>query len=192
MAEESAKGSAGSIELTRAEQTAARRNAESKATIPHLQLEATARPASPGRALAAVACGRALADHPRLNATYRDGRIETHSRANVAVALAIGEVVVAPTIFDAGEKSPDEIERELEGLEQRARDGELRSPELSGATFTVVDLGGTGAIAASGIVAPGQTGTLVLGEPVDRVVRLVLACDAGSRRGPSRPRSCSG
>ena len=178
MAEQTAKGPARTIELSKLEQSAARRVAEAKATIPHLVLEADARPPAPGRAAATAACGRALAEHPRLNATYRDGRIEAHSRANVAVSLAVGELVVAPTIFDADRKLAGEIEAELAELEERARRSGLSSPELSGATFTVVDLAGTGAVAGTGIVTPGQAGTLVFGDPVDASVRVVLACDA--------------
>ena len=134
---------------------------------------------APPRALAAAACARALADHPRVNATYRDGRVESHSRVNVAISLAAGELAVAPTISDADRKSAAEIEAEIAELAERARAGALRAPELSGATFTVVDLTGTGVRASTPIVVPGQAAALTLGDAAaGEAARLVFACDA--------------
>ena len=183
MAEETAKGSAQTIELSKLEQSAARRVAEAKATIPHLVLEAeaaalTGRP-EPPRALTVAACARALAEHPRLNASYRDGRVEAHSRVNVAISLAAGEAATAPTVFDADRKAAAEIEAEIAALAERAGTGALRAAELSGATFTVVDLTGTGVLASPPIVVPGQVAALTLGDSAPgESMRLVFACDA--------------
>src|SRR4029453_15029140 len=125
---ETAKGQVEVVELTKLQQTVARRMAESKATAPHfyLQAEIDMTAAVEGRAkLKAVAkegevvptfndmvvkaCAIALREHPRANGAYRDGRIELYSRVNVGGAVAAQDALVVPTVFDANPKSLGEI-----------------------------------------------------------------------------------
>ncbi len=177
----SAKGAVETVELSRAEQTAARRAAESKATIPHLYLEAEAdagpwggEASAPLGALAVVACSVALREFPRLNGGYRDGRIELYSRINIAVTIA----TPAPTIFDADAKAAADVASEIEALRVRAAEGALTARESAGATFTVDDLTGTAATRAFGVVVPGQSAALcVTGGGGGAAVRLGLSCD---------------
>src|SRR5947209_3521865 len=112
----SAKGETTVVEATRGEAALARRMAESRATVPDFTatvevdvtaaLEACAQltgaldPPPALEDLLVRACGRALREQPRVNATYRDGRYEQHGRVNVGVAMA----GVVPTIFDADAK----------------------------------------------------------------------------------------
>ncbi len=183
MEKRTAKGSAEPAELTKLQQTAARRVAESKATIPHLYLDAEvpssalAGRAGPG-ALAVAACARALRERPLLNSAYRDGALETYSRINVAISVAAQGSVLSPTIFDADGKPAEEIAAEIEALAARARSGELSAPELSGATFTVIDLSGTGAGGAQAVISPSQAAVLTLGDPAcGPRTKLGLSCD---------------
>ncbi|HXM54731.1 MAG TPA: 2-oxo acid dehydrogenase subunit E2 [Candidatus Dormibacteraeota bacterium] len=74
-------------------------------------------------------------------------------------------------------------------LESRARTGELRPSEVTGAGFAVTDLSTAGADAVLPLVAEGRTAALVVGRVADRVVpvrgrpqvrpmaTLTLACD---------------
>ena len=94
------------------------------------------------------ACALALREHPRANGSYRDGRLQLHSRVNVGVAVAAQDALVVPTVFDADEKSLGEIARETRALAARVRDGTITPPELGGGTFTVSNLGMFG-VAAS-------------------------------------------
>lgn len=180
MAEATAKGTVKVIELSRAQQAAARRVAESKATIPHLYLEARTRlpeGASTVGAAAILATALALKEFPNLNSAYRDGKLELYSRINIAIAIDAGETVLAPTLFDADEKTVDEIAALGESLAKRARAGELTSPELAGATFTVVDLTGTGIASLQTTINPSQSGVLSIADG-DGKVRLGLSCDS--------------
>ena len=175
-----AKGSVETVALGKAEQTAARRAAESKATIPHIYLEADAEIAGPPPlgAGVVVACAAGLRETPRLNGAYRDGNLELHSRINIGVVVQSAGAAQAATIFDADSKSAGEVAAEIESLSSRAADGSITAPELSGATFTVDDLSGSGAALAHGVVSPGQAAILTVGAPSrDGVVRLGLACD---------------
>jgi pyruvate dehydrogenase E2 component (dihydrolipoyllysine-residue acetyltransferase) len=179
---ETAKGAVTPEELTKLQQTVARRMAESKATAPHFQLSAQI---DMSRAVAArarikaeakedevvpsfndmvvKACAIALREHPRANGAYRDGRRELYSRVNVGVAVAARDALVVPTIFDADLKGLRQIASEARALAQRVRDGTVTPPELSGGTFTVSNLGMYGISNFQAVINPPQAGILAVG-----------------------------
>jgi len=209
-----AKGETTEVELSRTQQTIARRMAESKATIPHFALEAEVdmdecmalreelkRVAGEGEVIPTYndmvvkACALALRTHPRANSSYRDGRVQLHSRINVGVAVATeaegpqGGTLIVPTVFDAERKALGEIARETRALAARVRDGSITPPELSGGTFTVSNLGMFGVKSFTAIINPPQAAILSVGMvrqlPVARdrgillshTMSLTLACD---------------
>jgi pyruvate dehydrogenase E2 component (dihydrolipoamide acetyltransferase) len=201
-----AKGETTVVDLTRTQQTIARRMAESKATIPDFSLvvevdmercvalRSELKRLSPDQAptyndMVVKACALALREHPRANGSWRDGRIELHSRVNVGVAVAAEDALVVPTVFDADLKSLGEIARESRALAERVRDGTIAPPELGGGTFTVSNLGMYGVRSFTAIVNPPQAAILSVGalepRPVVRdgglfarhTVALTLACD---------------
>ncbi len=186
---ETAKGTAAYEDLTKLQQTVARRMAESKATAPHFYLsaevdmsravEARARikaAAAEGDAvpsfndLVVKACAIALREHPRANGAYRDGRLELYSRVNVGVAVAAQEALVVPTVFDADQKGLRQIASENRALAQRVRDGTVTPPELSGGTFTVSNLGMFGIDSFAAVINPPQAGILAVGQITERPV----------------------
>jgi pyruvate dehydrogenase E2 component (dihydrolipoamide acetyltransferase) len=165
------KGQTTVVEPTAAERTVARRAAESRATIPHLELSV----AGVGRlsdGLLLRGCALALAEHPRANAAYRDGRFELYSRINIGLVLALPQSYLVPTVFDADGKSLDELEDEAQALRSQAEEGRLAAPAFSGSTFTVWNAGSLGIAQASLPVVPPQAGALAAG-----TTELTLACD---------------
>jgi pyruvate dehydrogenase E2 component (dihydrolipoamide acetyltransferase) len=194
-----AKGHATEVELTRTQQTIARRMAESKATIPDFSIQAEVdmeacvtlrsdlkrlsqgeRSSEPGadaplaaptyNDMVVKACALALREHPRANGSYRDGRLQLHSRINVGVAVAAEDALVVPTVFDAEEKSLGEIARETRRLAERVRDRTVTPPELGGGTFTVSNLGMYGVRSFTAIVNPPQAAILSVGSLEPRAV----------------------
>jgi pyruvate dehydrogenase E2 component (dihydrolipoamide acetyltransferase) len=188
-----AKGETTIVELSRTQQTIARRMAEAKATIPEFTLETEidmeacvalrAELKSLGQAEAPTyndmvvkACALALRESPRANGGYRDGRLQLHSRVNVGVAVAgesdrsAGGTLVVPTVFDADQKSLGEIARETRALAGRVRDGSITPPELGGGTFTVSNLGMFGVSAFTAIINPPQAAILSVGSLGPRAV----------------------
>jgi pyruvate dehydrogenase E2 component (dihydrolipoamide acetyltransferase) len=135
------------------------------------------------------ACALALREHPRANASYRDGRLLLHSRVNVGVAVAARDALIVPTVFDADEKSLGEIARETRALSEKVRAGTITPPELGGGTFTVSNLGMYGVKSFSAIINPPQVAILSVGALEPRAVArdgelvirdtmtLTLACD---------------
>ena len=186
---ETAKGTTSQQELTKLQQTVARRMAESKATAPHFYLEAEVDMSRAVEARARIkeaaadgdvvpsfndmvvkACAIALREHPRANGAYRDGRLELYSRVNVGVAVAAQEALVVPTVFDADLKGLRQIAAETRALAQRVRDGTVTPPELSGGTFTVSNLGMFGISSFAAVINPPQAGILAVGAIVERPV----------------------
>ena len=205
---ETAKGEVTYEDLSKTQQVIARRMAESKATAPHFYLEAeidmSRAVEGRGRVKAAAAegevvpsfndmvvkaCALALREHPRANGAYRDGRFELYSRVNVGVAVAAEDALVVPTVFDADRKGLRQIASESRALAQRVRDGSITPPELSGATFTVSNLGMYGIDSFAAVINPPQAAILAVGAIKERpVVRngelttahlltVILACD---------------
>jgi pyruvate dehydrogenase E2 component (dihydrolipoamide acetyltransferase) len=204
-----AKGETTTVELSRTQQTIARRMAESKATIPDftllidvdmeecVRLRTELKQISRGDSdkaptyndMVVKAAALALREHPVANGSYRDGRLQLHSRVNVGVAVAAENALVVPTVFDADEKSLGEIARETHTLADRVRSGAITPPELGGGTFTVSNLGMYGVRSFTAIVNPPQAGILSVGALSPRAVvrdgqvlargtlTLTLACD---------------
>ncbi|MEA2457297.1 MAG: hypothetical protein QOC95_269 [Thermoleophilaceae bacterium] len=166
-------------ELTRLQRTVSRRMAESKATAPDFALEVEIdmslcvelrgrlkevedKPPS-FNDMVVKACANALREHPRVNAAYRDAKFELYSRVNVGVAVAANDALVVPTVFDADTKSLGEISRTVQALATKVRDSKITPPELSGATFTVSNLGMYGIDRFSAIINPPQAALLAVG-----------------------------
>jgi pyruvate dehydrogenase E2 component (dihydrolipoyllysine-residue acetyltransferase) len=205
---ETAKGEVRVEELSKLQATIARRMAESKATAPHFYLEAEVEMSAAVEARAKIkamagdgdvvpsfndmvvkACAIALREFPHANGAYRDGRFELYSRVNVGIAVAARDALVVPTVFDADRKGLRQIASESRALAQRVRDGQITPPELSGATFTVSNLGMYGIDSFAAVINPPQAAILAVGAIKERpavrdgelvpahLMSVTLACD---------------
>jgi pyruvate dehydrogenase E2 component (dihydrolipoamide acetyltransferase) len=175
-------------DLTRLQQTVARRMAESKATAPDFtitlevdmeaavelraQLKAAAgeSPAPSYNDFVVKAAALALREFPRANGAYRDGRFELYSRVNVGIAVAGQDALVVPTVFDADQKSLGTIAREARALAERVRSGAITPPELSAGTFTISNIGMYGIRRFTPVINPPQAAILAVGELAPRAV----------------------
>ncbi|MEA2660060.1 MAG: hypothetical protein QOF64_2761, partial [Candidatus Binatota bacterium] len=177
--EAGAKGEAQIHELTRLQQTVSRRMAESKATAPEFSISLTvdmtqavelrkrlkevADPAPSFNDMVVKAAATALREHPRVNGAYRDGKFELYERVNIGVAVAAQDALVVPTVFDADRKSLGQIARDARAVAEKVRDRTVTPPELSGATFTVSNLGMFGIEQFTAIINPPQAAILTVG-----------------------------
>lgn len=116
------------------------------------------------------AAGKALRQHPRLNAIWRDGKIEFKDEVNVGIAVAVTEGLIVPVIRNADLLGVEEIAvRRLE-LVERAQTGKLRPEDILGGTFTISNLGMYGVDGFQAIVNGPQAAILAVGRIADRVV----------------------
>lgn len=172
--------------LSRVQQTVARRMAESRALVPDFTLEVdvdmgacmTLRaqlaevcdPAPSVNDLIIKACALALRSHPRANGTYRNEHFELHDHVNVGFAVAAQDALLVPVVLDADEKRLSEITRATRSMAARVRDGQITPADLSGATFTLSNLGMFGIGRFTAIINAPQAAILAVGAVEDRAV----------------------
>lgn len=176
-----AKGQVQIEEPSRGGRLIARRAAESRATVPDVELTTTVDVSAlvaardelracggtePVPSLTAVvvrACAIGLREDPRANSGYRDGHFELYARVNIGVVITTDDSFLVPTIADADAKSAPELTAEIRSLAERVRAGAITPPELAGATFTVFNLGTLGVDSFSPPIVPPQAAILAVG-----------------------------
>ena len=170
--------------------------AKSKREIPHYYLatdidmsraqawlsEANAARLPENRILATVLLLKAVAlaanKYPKFNGFYdeRDG-FAPASSVHIGTAISIrGGGLVSPAVHDCDKCSLDEMMGKLRDLAARAREGRLRSSELTDPTITVSSLGDRGVEILYGIIYPPQVAIVGFGRiksrPVDVAARV--------------------
>ena len=131
----------------------------------------------------------ALERHPRLNASWNGQAIRFNQEINIGIAMAVEDGVVTGVVRGANKIDLAEIAVQRRDLAERARAGRLRPTDISGATFTISNLGMYHVNAFTAIIVPPQAAILAVGEIADRVVAvngkpevrpmmtLTLSCD---------------
>jgi len=115
-------------------------------------------------------CAAALREHPRVNASWRDGELTANDDVNVGIAVAIEDGLVVPVVHAADRLRIDEIASRRAGLVAAAREGHLAPKDVSGGTFTISNLGMYGVDAFLAIVNEPQAAILAVGRIADRVI----------------------
>lgn len=117
-----------------------------------------------------------LRDQPELNACWYRGGIHTYSAIHIATAVDTSGGLLAPVVRHADQLSAMEIAKITRQLIDQARAGKLTQSQLSGATFTVSNLGMFGIDAFTPILNLPQAAILGIGrivqEPVVREGRV--------------------
>jgi len=106
------------------------------------------------------ACIAALEELPAVNATIDGDDIVYRNFVDLGVAVGTEQGLVVPVLRNANSKSFAEIEKEIDQLGKRARDGNLSMNDLTGGTFTVTNGGVYGSLMSTPILNPPQSGIL--------------------------------
>ena len=114
--------------------------------------------------------GRVLSKHPRLNASWSAEKIQLHEHVNIGLAVAVEDGVAAVVIHNANTTALGEIAVQRHELTERARASHLRPADISGATFTISNLGMFHVDAFTAIINSPQAAILAVGSISDRVV----------------------
>ncbi|AZA11808.1 2-oxoglutarate dehydrogenase, E2 component, dihydrolipoamide succinyltransferase [Corynebacterium gerontici] len=104
----------------------------------------------------------ALVSHPNVNASYNAETKEMtyHADVNVAIAVDTPRGLLTPVIHKAQEKTLPELAQAIADLADKARNNKLKPQDLSGATFTITNIGSEGALSDTPILVPPQAGIL--------------------------------
>jgi pyruvate dehydrogenase E2 component (dihydrolipoamide acetyltransferase) len=169
------------VPLSRARQLTADRMSESARTVPSfpltaevdmtraLELRAGIAELGEGTVvptitdLVVAACGRALREHPRVNASYREGTVAMFGRVNIGVAVDATDALLVPAVTDVDARSLSSIAVRTRELADLARGGQIGPADLEGATFTVSNLGMFGVTVFEAVINPPQAAILAVG-----------------------------
>ena len=194
------------VPLTPMRATIAKRMPMSKAPVPHfyvtsevgmdraweLRAELNALEGNPKVSvndLVIRACALALLKHPGVNASLQGSAIRQYHRAHIGLAVALEGGLITPVLRDCDVKPLVQIAVEARDLAERARAGKLRASELSGATFSISNLGMFDVEEFSAIINPPEGAILAVGSVLERPVvvdgtlavgrrmKLTISCD---------------
>jgi pyruvate dehydrogenase E2 component (dihydrolipoamide acetyltransferase) len=132
----------------------------------------------------------ALKRHPMVNSSWAGETIRVHPSADIGLAVAQPDGLIAPVARDCGRKGIVEIDAELRALIERVKANRLTPEDYAGATFTISNLGSFGIEEFTAIINPPGSAILAVGEirrqpvvgPGDALVirplmRMTLSCD---------------
>jgi pyruvate dehydrogenase E2 component (dihydrolipoamide acetyltransferase) len=120
--------------------------------------------------LIVAAVARALRQHPRMNGSWTNNAVALNADVNVALAMAVDNAVVTAVIRNSDKLPLGAIAKQRKELSDRARANRLQPADISGATFTISNLGMFSVDAFTAIIVPPQAGILAVGAIADRVV----------------------
>jgi pyruvate dehydrogenase E2 component (dihydrolipoamide acetyltransferase) len=197
------------VEPTRMQATIARRMADAKSTVPEFQVTVEARvdlavslrqqlkDSVPGAEKVTMtdflvrACALALRKFPEVNSSWADGRFQRKRSINIGLAVAPsqGMGLLVPVVHDADLKDLIQISIESRQVIERARSGRPGEGDLSGATFSISNLGMYGVDEFMAIINPPEAAILAVGAIKDvpivqegrivpgKVMRMTLSVD---------------
>ena len=121
-------------------------------------------------ALLAKAIVLALKDYGAMNARYENGQLTEYDDVHLGVATSLDEGLMVPVINNAGTKSIGALAKEIKSSAEAVRDGNTNDVKLSGATFTITNMGTSGIEYFTPILNLGETGILGVGALSKEVV----------------------
>jgi len=139
--------------------------------------------------LVAFCTVEALLEVPSLNAEFINGRIHEHSEIHIGFACDTPRGLMVPVVREAQTLAIDELAVRMKELAAHAVAGTIAPDDLSGATFTISNLGGLGIEWFTPLLNPPQVAILGVGaiqlKPVRRhgqiefidAIQLSLTCD---------------
>ena len=114
---------------------------------------------------------QALLELPELNAEFVDGAIVRHADVHIGFACDTPRGLVVPVVRNAQTLSLVELSRRLQDLAAKALDGRISPDALSGATFTISNLGALGIESFTPVINAPQVAILGVGAIQPKPVR---------------------
>ena len=111
-----------------------------------------------------------LARFPRMNASFVDDGIVIHPNINIGIAVAIEDGLILPVIRGCEKLSLPDIARKAHQLVTKASRGGFVQDELTGATFSISNMGMAGVEHFAAVIVPPQGAILAISAIKDRPV----------------------
>ena len=113
--------------------------------------------------LVMFAVSRALCDFPEMNATFSDGVIRRYASVNLGFAVDTHRGLMVPVIAEANGLTLSQLAAEAHRLAEACKTMKARPEDLSGATFSVTNLGAFGIQSFTPVLDPPQVAILGVG-----------------------------
>jgi pyruvate dehydrogenase E2 component (dihydrolipoamide acetyltransferase) len=107
--------------------------------------------------------GRALTEHPAVNASLEADVVRQWKRTHIGLAVDTERGLLVPVLRDVNEKRLGQLAQASKDLIERARTNQLRPQDLTGGTFTLTNLGMFGIDAFTPIIKMPETAILGVG-----------------------------
>lgn len=116
------------------------------------------------------ACAIALKEFPTINSMIDGENMITFDYADISVAVSTPRGLMVPVIRNVETLGLADIEKSIIEVANKARDGKLSIPEMSGGTFTITNGGVFGSMMSTPIINPPQSAILGMHNIIDRPV----------------------
>jgi len=103
---------------------------------------------------------QALKEIPAVNAEIQGNELVYKNYYDIGVAVGTESGLVVPVLRDADKLGFAEVEKAINALGRKARDGKLTMEDLTGGTFTISNGGVYGSLLSTPILNPPQSGIL--------------------------------
>lgn len=110
--------------------------------------------------LVLFAVSRTILDHKDLNAHFLDDKMRFFKHVNLGIAVDTERGLLVPTLPCTETMSLNELSVQAKALITEAQSGNINPDKLSGASFTVTNLGSLGVESFTPVINPPQTGIL--------------------------------
>ena len=114
------------------------------------------------------ACCKALEEVPEVNAQIDEDHVIYKHYVNMGVAVGTDNGLVVPVLKNADNMGFSDIEKEINKMGLRARDGKLSMDDMTGGTFTISNGGIYGSLMSSPILNSPESGILGMHKIQDR------------------------
>jgi pyruvate dehydrogenase E2 component (dihydrolipoamide acetyltransferase) len=178
----------GRQEVSKLRQTIAKQMSASKRETPHFYVTSEVDMSEAARLRDALADSGAIAEritfthliiralaltlpkHPRVNASWDDGAIIVHSDVNIGIAVALDDGLLAPVLHRCQEMTLRQLARAAHELVSKAQTGRFSGAEMTGATFSISNMGMLDIDELSAVITPPQAAILAVGTIKDRAI----------------------
>lgn len=178
----------GTQPVSKLRRAVAKQMTASKREVPHFYVTAEIDMSEAARLRASLAASTAVAEritfthlivralaltlsrHPRVNASWSDNGIVYHDDINIGVAVAVEDGLVAPVLRGCQHLSLRAVAQATNDLVEKAQAGHFGGDALTGATFTLSNMGMLDIEEFSAVIIPPQAGILAVGAIKDRPV----------------------
>ncbi|MAH90002.1 MAG: dihydrolipoyllysine-residue succinyltransferase [Candidatus Pelagibacter sp.] len=116
------------------------------------------------------ACIIGLKNYPAINAEIQGDEIVYKNYYNISIAVGTDRGLVVPVVKNSDELSFAEIEKNINTLGQKAKDGKITIEDLQGGTFTITNGGIYGSMLSTPILNPPQSAVLGMHNIVERAI----------------------